>query len=441
MWTDNHVRSLKPKRNKYRHTENIRQRGVGRLAIEVHPTAVKHFFFQYFRSGKRVLISIGRYRQSTVSSGITLSQAREKAREYGTMLQNGIDVEHYLDEQARKAEEKAKKIEAIKRQGTFDQLMDSYTANMEANGKRSYESVRYSLNLYVKTPFQQLVKRKANEIEAEDIRMILSRMLEKGVTTHTNRVRSFLHAAFQHGLKQDNNPKSYLKDGIKFNLKYNPVMFVPKLTEFEKPGDHVISEEEIKIIWEEFQVTVISELLVKLAFTTGQRLGELVKLRREDIDIDENTLTIPASVAKNGREHIVPLNSLSLEILERAMEVSKECMYLFPAKRTKVYEEDKSTSTATIANKITNFCNENEKVTKFTSRDIRRTVKTLMGKAGISKETRDRIQNHALVDVSARHYDRYDYMKEKMEGMSIWNNYLELVIDSRSNVIRMRKDA
>lgn len=35
-----------------------------------------------------------------------------------------------------------------------------------------------------------------------------------------------------------------------------------------------------------------------------------------------------------------------------------------------------------------------------TNRDLRRTFKTLAGKAGISKEIRDRIQNHALQDVA-----------------------------------------
>lgn len=50
-----------------------------------------------------------------------------------------------------------------------------------------------------------------------------------------------------------------------------------------------------------------------------------------------------------------------------------------------------------------------------------------MGEAGISKEIRDRIQNHALNDVSSEHYDRYDYLTEKRRVLEIWedrvNNY------------------
>lgn len=48
-----------------------------------------------------------------------------------------------------------------------------------------------------------------------------------------------------------------------------------------------------------------------------------------------------------------------------------------------------------------------------TNRDMRRTFKTLAGKAGLTQEIRDRLQNHARFDVSSRHYDRYSYMDEK----------------------------
>ena len=439
MWTDNQVKALKPGKAKYRRSENTNQRGVGRLVVEVHPNGLKHFFFQYFRESNRVLVSIGRYRHSASTSGLSLSKAREQSAHFGSLLQNGVDIEHYLEEQASQKKEKQKQLIAKKRQGTFDQLMDSYIANMIADGKRSHDSVKRSLKIYVKTPFQDLIRQKASEIEADDIRMILSRMIDNGVTTHTNRVRSYLHAAFQHGLKQDNNPKSYLQDGIRFNLKYNPVAFVPKQTEYEKVGEHVITEKEIKIIWDKFNPPPVFEYLVKLSLTTGQRLGELVRLHRNDVNVKEKILTIPSSVSKNGKDHIVPLNDLSLSIVKSALKEYKGCEYLFPAKRGRKVAEDAHTSSATTANKIAEYCEDNKRVSKFVPRDIRRTVKTLMGKGGISKEIRDRIQNHSLQDVSTKHYDRYDYLKEKEHGMKVWNDYLNLIIKPQKNVVTLNK--
>jgi len=47
-----------------------------------------------------------------------------------------------------------------------------------------------------------------------------------------------------------------------------------------------------------------------------------------------------------------------------------------------------------------------------------------MGELGISKELCDRIQNHALQDVSSRHCDRYDYLAEKRDALEQWERRL-----------------
>jgi hypothetical protein len=63
-----------------------------------------------------------------------------------------------------------------------------------------------------------------------------------------------------------------------------------------------------------------------------------------------------------------------------------------------------------------------------TNRDLRRTWKTLAGKAGVSKEIRDRIQNHALQDVSSKSYDRWNYMPEKRAGMKMWDKFVTTML-------------
>jgi hypothetical protein len=60
---------------------------------------------------------------------------------------------------------------------------------------------------------------------------------------------------------------------------------------------------------------------------------------------------------------------------------------------------------------------------------VRRTFKTLAGDAGLSKEMRDRLQNHAKgTDISSKHYDRYDYLSERRAAMAKWETYLGLVL-------------
>jgi hypothetical protein len=65
---------------------------------------------------------------------------------------------------------------------------------------------------------------------------------------------------------------------------------------------------------------------------------------------------------------------------------------------------------------------------------LRRTFKTLAGKAGVSKEIRDRLQNHALQDVSSKNYDGWNYMPEKRAGMPRWDKFVRALLNKKGNV-------
>jgi hypothetical protein len=66
-----------------------------------------------------------------------------------------------------------------------------------------------------------------------------------------------------------------------------------------------------------------------------------------------------------------------------------------------------------------------------TNRDLRRTWKTLAGKAGVPKEIGDRLQNHTLQDVSSKSYDRWNYMPEKRDGMQKWHEFVTALLSKK----------
>jgi len=181
MWTDRQIKAIKPRESRYRLAESTKQRGTGRLVLDIQPNGVKTFFFKYSRNldgkAQRIHIKIGRYKDS--GGGYTLSEARSESGEYGDMIKKGIDPKYYLEEQSLLEIEKRRQIESEKKQATLGQLLESYVANMEADGKRSFKSVDRSLKTYVRTPFPELIERKANEIEAGDIKTIAGARLNQ----------------------------------------------------------------------------------------------------------------------------------------------------------------------------------------------------------------------------------------------------------------------
>ena len=88
-------------------------------------------------------------------------------------------------------------------------------------------------------------------------------------------------------------------------------------------------------------------------------------------------------------------------------------------KRTDLSDHYRSDS---LSKAVTRFCEFN-KFPRFCPRFLRRTCKTHMGSIGISKELRDRIQNHSFNDVSSKHYDRWEYLPEKRKALEAWEQW------------------
>jgi len=431
--TDNKGRPIKD-----RYSENNDRRNVGRLIFEVLPSG-KSFYFQYFpKDGSRRLVRIGPFKADNTTPGYTLAEAREKRDKYSRLLQDGIDIKTHIEQQREAEQQRVRDHEDSKRNGTFGQLLDSYVLWMKAGGKRSYQSVNDSLTTYVRKPFPGLLSMRGNQITSDHILDIIGRMINSGIRQHSNRVRSYLMAAFNHGLKQDHDPVTYLTEKPRFNLTVNPVASLPRQDKFEQVREHELTPDEIRIVWDVLpKEHLLAGYLMRLTLSTTQRHGELLRLEWGHVDFNKRELHMPPEITKNKRHHVVPINNLSYGTLKELHKITGEYQHLFPAKRRHIVINGRHALTTSVNQQVRGFIKEHD-IRPFQCKDTRGTVKTLMGEAGISKEIRDRIQNHAINDVSAKHYDRYDYMKEKQQGLNAWNRKLETIISGkRAKVVRL----
>ena len=115
----------------------------------------------------------------------------------------------------------------------------------------------------------------------------------------------------------------------------------------------------------------------------------------------------------------MPLCETAIPIIQELMQQAGKAGQMFP-------NRDNPTATAhvsTIRMAILRWCEKNE-VAPFNPRDLRRTSKTLMGKAGIDKINCVILQQHNKFDVSSILYDRYDYMKEKQASITMWEEFI-----------------
>jgi integrase len=156
---------------------------------------------------------------------------------------------------------------------------------------------------------------------------------------------------------------------------------------------------------------------------TGQRVDEIAQLHKDQWDSKEKILDW--SKTKNGKPHTIPVGDLAAELLDSI--VPNEHGWLFPS----AMDPTKPVRATTLYSFMWRQ-RDRGVIPIVTNRDLRRTWKTLAGKAGVSKEIRDRLQNHTLQDVSSKSYDRWNYMPEKRDGMKKWNAWVTKLLTKKA---------
>jgi integrase len=155
---------------------------------------------------------------------------------------------------------------------------------------------------------------------------------------------------------------------------------------------------------------------------TGQRVEEITRLHVDQWNSTERI--IDWSKTKNSKPHAIPVPSLAAELINSIKP--NEYGWFFPS----AIDGRRPVSHGTLYSFMWRQ-RDRGVIPVVTNRDLRRTWKTLAGKAGISKEVRDRIQNHALQDVSSKSYDRWSYMPEKRAAMKKWDKFVRALLTIR----------
>ncbi|MFK3971208.1 Arm DNA-binding domain-containing protein [Pseudomonas sp. NPDC087358] len=161
------MRSLKPGAADYTRSDQRGARGAGVLVVKVKTTGVKELYYVRYVQKKIRRKKLGNW------PDMSLSDARTDCAKLGEVDASG---------------------------GSLSLLLDSYVSKLKEEDAATEADVEWSFKKYVTDPHPDIAKLPASLIEPGHIKDILSKMIQSGVTTFTNRVRARLHAAFQHGL-------------------------------------------------------------------------------------------------------------------------------------------------------------------------------------------------------------------------------------------------
>ena len=353
------------------------------------------------------------------------------------------DLKEYLEQQKLEREHQAREVkkqaEAEASKGTFQDLINAYTATLHTKKANSATAVSASLKTNVSKPFPKLATTKAADITSDDIVLILRKILERGNTTNYNRVRSYLLAAFNQGMKADYSPREQLSHGKRFNIQFNPVAAIPKYADFEKVRTRQLSNDEIKDLWENIDSgfigwSLLYGYLVKFLLACyGNRPAQLSRCSWSDIDFNNRTIKFIDQKGKDAtpKQRIIPLTPRAISLLDEISKLSGDNPGPF-------WIGKKSPISVRNLGKFVRFYNnwvkKEAKIKKidlperYTARDIRRTVTRLLIDCRIPQEQRFLLQSREDGSIESKHYDHDDRLPEKRDSAKIYDRYLEQVI-------------
>jgi integrase len=377
-------------------------RGTGRLVLVLKPMPTRvtaDWMAQQWRDGKRTKKKLGAY------PSMSLAQAREVfKRDFADMIQKGRSI----------------KIAGDTRPGTVADVFEAYVQYLKDAGKMSWKETEKGLNKIADTLGRN---RLAREIEPDEITEVIRPIYERGRRAMADHVRGYIHAAYSWGMKSEHDYRT--SSPRRFKFVYNPAAGIP--TEPKKVGTRWLDEEEFVRLyrWLECPDAPVHPpytRAVRILMLTGQRVEEIARLHVDQWDAAERI--IDWSKTKNGKPHAIPIPSLAAELIESIKPNEKG--WFFPS----ATDPTRPVSHGTLYSFMWRQ-RDRGVIPVVTNRDLRRTWKTLAGKAGVSKEIRDRIQNHALQDVSSKSYDRWSYMPEKRAAMNVWNKFVRVLLSRK----------
>jgi integrase len=213
----------------------------------------------------------------------------------------------------------------------------------------------------------------------------------------------------------------------------------------EKSRDRILSNVEIKAVWDAFSVMGWPfGQAFQLLLITGQRRDEVAKMRWEDLDLEARLWTLPREATKADRLHEVPLSALALEILNGAKRTSKKYVFSTNGESPISGFSQAKAKAERVAAIQSHKANGNENPTEkqisdallpdWRLHDLRRSVASNIAKLGIAPHVIEKVLNHSTGAISgvAAVYNRYGYAEEKREALEAWSKHLQNTIGGQS---------
>lgn len=388
----------------------------GSLEVRKLASGAVTFYWRVTINGKTAREVIGIYDPSAPPKSLkptgkgfsvlaAMRAAEALAEQHHANLANGGFAGVKAAEQEAKDKAKTAKLEAAK--FTLQALLTDYCDHLKALERESYKDARSIFKLHVLEAWPKIAALPANQVTGEQIADMMRRVIEQGKARTSNKLRSYIRAAYQTAKAARSKP-SIPVNFKSYNVTHNPAADTEPDESANKADKRPLTTEELRAYWQAIkaQPGLRGAVLRLHLLTGGQRIEQLVNLRTENVTADSILLFDgKGRPGKPPRPHTVPL-------IPQAAVALQEC----DPQGTYALSTDQGV-THLAATTLSAWAVEASTLADFKAKRVRSGVETILARARISSDDRGRLQSHGISGVQNRHYDGHDYMGEKRQAL------------------------
>ncbi len=326
------------------------------------------------------------------------------------------------------------------------------------NGKEKWESIG-KVGIVTKTVAQSILEDRKRKVRLRQLDMIGAEIPTlqgfipeyikyvrdvKKIRSHDRSRQAVFHFARFYGLKKLNEiniedidiyKQNRLNEGIKLGTIARELVVIrhmfnqaKKWNKFfgenpvSKSGMPEINDQKERVLTIDEEVKLLSKSpaylteIILIGLNTGMRLGEILGLKWQWVDLEEGIITLPQTNTKNKKMRRIPINPIVRKIfLERKIQFGLS-EYVFPS------ETSKTGHISWLRRSFSTAC-KRANIQGLRFHDLRHTAATRLVESGIPLHAVAKLLGHSTVRVTERYSHPESSVREAVEILGNFNTH------------------
>ncbi len=368
----------------------------GGLYLEVAPGGGKWWRLKFRIDGKEKRLSLGTYPDTT------LEEARQRRDEARKLMDKGTDPSAQ-----RKGEQQARKLAALNTVAAVTQAWLKHRADAWVPNTRVAIAASFDNHVFPHIGALPII-----EVQPADVRDLVQRVESSGAGDAAGRVFQRLRSVFRYAIAHD-----LLVTDPTYSLKPAEIFKPRKVTHRA-----ALSERDVPTFLHRlsgYEGDPITAAALNLLMLTAVRPGELRGARWDEIDLKRATWRVPAERMKMKVEHLVPLSTQALAVLESLRPLSGHSPLVLPSP----YYPGKPLSDGTLNSALARMGYKG----LATAHGFRTLFSTCANEAGQNRDHIEKQLAHEDRDDVRGAYNRAQWLAERAKMMQWWADRIDVL--------------